>query len=365
MIEDLSVRIQELEAQTHMLGDLLSIHQKREKLQQLQLQMAEAGFWDDQKKASAVVNELKNIKGDVDDWDEVYQRLRDLQDLMALDDASLEADIIKEMDMLKRKCEGLRLAVLFSGKFDHANAIIEINAGAGGTEACDWAGMLFRMYFRWAEDKRFKLKVLNEIRGEEAGIKNITFFIEGQRAYGLLRSEKGVHRLVRISPFDANKRRHTSFASVDVLPEIKDDIDIQIKPEELRIDTFRSSGAGGQHVNVTDSAVRITHLPSGIVVTCQNERSQHQNRHQAMNILRAKLYELKEEENKKELETMSGKKRKIEWGSQIRSYVLHPYLLVKDHRTNLENHNAWSVLDGKIDEFMYSYLKAVAAGEKE
>jgi len=362
MSEDLSKRVQELETQTQTLGDLLAIQQKRTKLQQLQSRMSEPGFWDDQKKASGVVSELKVVKGDIDAWDEVYQRLKDLQDLIALGDASLEADIIKEVQALELECEHLRLAVLFSGKFDQANAILEINAGAGGTEACDWASMLFRMYFRWAEDKKFKLKVLNEIRGEEAGIKNITFFIEGQRAYGLLRSEKGVHRLVRISPFDANKRRHTSFASVDVLPEIKEDADIQIKPEELKIDTFRSSGAGGQHVNVTDSAVRLTHIPTGIVVACQNERSQHQNRQQALNILKAKLYALKEQENKKKLENMSGKKRKIEWGSQIRSYVLHPYLLVKDHRTDFEDHNAWVVLDGKLDEFMYNYLKAMANG---
>jgi peptide chain release factor 2 len=237
---------------------------------------------------------------------------------------------------------------------------VEINSGAGGTEACDWSNMLFRMYVKWAESKGFKLKVLDELRAEEAGIKSITFFIEGRRAYGLLRSERGVHRLVRISPFDANKRRHTSFASVDVLPEIKEDIEIEIKPEDLRIDTFRSSGAGGQHVNVTDSAVRITHLPSGIVVSCQNERSQHQNKYTAMKILKAKLYEIKEKENRKELEKVTGKKQKIEWGSQIRSYVLHPYLLVKDHRTNTEEHNARAVLDGQIDEFIYAYLRSFA-----
>ena len=217
--------------------------------------------------------------------------------------------------------------------------------------------MLFRMYFRWVEDKKFKLKVLNEVRGEEAGIKNITFFIEGRRSYGLLRSEIGVHRLVRISPFDSNKRRHTSFASVNVFPEIKEDIEIEIRSEDLRVDTFRSSGAGGQHVNVTDSAIRITHLPSKIVVSCQNERSQYQNKQTALKILKSKLYKQKADENKKELEKTSGKKQKIEWGSQIRSYVLHPYLLVKDHRTNLEIHNAKAVLDGKIDEFIYSYLR--------
>jgi len=213
------------------------------------------------------------------------------------------------------------------------------------------------MYFRWAEDKGFKFQVFDEVKGEEAGLKSITFYIQGNRAYGLLKSERGVHRLVRISPFDANKRRHTSFASIDVLPEIKEDADITIKPEDLKIDTFRSSGAGGQHVNVTNSAVRITHLSSGIIVSCQNERSQYQNKETALKILKAKLYEMREEENVKELEAMSGQKQRIEWGSQIRSYVLHPYLLVKDHRTDFEEHNAWAVLDGKIDDFIHAYLR--------
>jgi peptide chain release factor 2 len=357
MIEDLNKEIGTLAEEVKLLCKLLDVEVKRKQVKDLQLKMADQGFWDDQKKATGIVTELKNIKCDVDDFDDLQDKLNDIKDLFSLGDNSLEPDIIKEAETLKSACEKMRLRILFSGKFDSANAILEINSGAGGTEACDWAGMLFRMYFRFAEDRKFKLKVLNEVRGEEAGIKNITFLIEGLRAYGLLKSERGVHRLVRISPFDANKRRHTSFASVDVIPEIKDDIAIEIKPEELRIDTFRSSGAGGQHVNVTDSAIRITHLPSGVVVSCQNERSQHQNRIQALNVLKAKLYTIKEEESKKELENMSSKKRKIEWGSQIRSYVLHPYLLVKDHRTNFEHHDAWGVLDGKIDGFCYAYLK--------
>ena len=263
----------------------------------------------------------------------------------------------KETKKFEENLEKIKLKVLFNEKFDDSNAIVELNSGAGGTEACDWASMLFRMYFRWAEDKKFKFNVLDEVKGEEAGIKNITFLIEGIRAYGMLKSERGVHRLVRVSPFDANKRRHTSFASVDVLPEIREDIDIEIKPEELEIITCRASGAGGQHVNKTDSAVRITHLPTGIVVGCQNERSQHQNKQVALRVLKAKLYELKEEEKKKNLEKISGTKQRIEWGSQIRSYVLYPYLLVKDHRTDLENHDAWGVLDGKLDDFIYAYLK--------
>ncbi len=359
-MEELKKQIEELNEEVVSLGELLKVEEKRSKVQKLQLVMSEPGFWEDSKSAAEVVNELKELKGDVDDWDSLDEKLKDLKELISLEDSSLEKDITAESKKLKTDCDKLRLRILFSGKFDSANAIVEINSGAGGTEACDWASMLFRMYARWSESKGFKLKVINELRAEEAGLKSITFFVEGRRAYGLLRCEAGVHRLVRISPFDANKRRHTSFASVDVLPEIKEDIEIEIKPEELKIDTFRSSGAGGQHVNVTDSAVRITHLPSGIVVACQNERSQHQNKFTAMKILKAKLYEIKEEESKKEIEKVKGKKQKIEWGSQIRSYVLHPYLLVKDHRTNIEDHNAWAVLDGQIDDFIYGYLQSKA-----
>ena len=359
-MEDIKKEIDLVVQEVNSLGELLEVEPKRENVHKLQLKMSEPGFWEDSKAANEVVGELKDIKGDVDDWDGLNNKLKDLVELSSLDDESLKSDIVSELKKLKSDCSKLRLRILFSGKFDSSNAIVEINSGAGGTEACDWASMLFRMYFKWTEAKGFKLKVLDELRGEEAGIKSITFFVEGRRAYGLLRSERGVHRLVRISPFDANKRRHTSFASVDVLPEIKGDIEIEVKPEDLRIDTFRSSGAGGQHVNVTDSAVRITHLPSGIVVACQNERSQHQNKHTALKILKAKLYEIKEKESRKELEKMSGKKQRIEWGSQIRSYVLHPYLLVKDHRTNTENHNAWAVLDGQIDDLIYGYLQSDA-----
>lgn len=355
-MQDLTKRIEELTREIITLGKLLRVDSKRKQVEALQLEMALAGFWNDQKAAGVVVSELKSLRSDVDSWDGLSNKLEEIKELISLGDDSLELEISAEIEELERKYAGLKLALLFSGKFDNASAIVEINSGAGGTEACDWASMLFRMYFRWAEENRFKLKVLNEVLGEEAGIKNITFFIEGRRAYGLLRSERGVHRLVRISPFDANKRRHTSFASVDILPEVKDDIDIQIKPEELRVDTYRSSGAGGQHVNVTDSAVRLTHLPTGIVVVCQNERSQHQNKHSALRVLKAKLYKRKETENKKELEKVSGKKQKIEWGSQIRSYVLHPYMMVKDHRTNKEVGNARGVLDGKLDDFIYAYL---------
>ncbi len=356
-MQEIRKQIDKLEEEVKNLGQMLDIEPKRTQVKELQLKMSEPDFWADSKEAARVIASLKEVKSDVNDWDDLRSRLNNLIELLSIYEPNLAKDILAEEKELRGDCQRLRLRILFSGKFDSANAIIEINSGAGGTEACDWASMLFRMYFRWAEDKKFKFKVLNELKGDEAGVKSITFFIEGRKAYGLLRSEIGVHRLVRISPFDANKRRHTSFASVDVLPEIKEGVEIEIKPEDLKIDTFRASGAGGQHVNVTDSAVRVTHLPSKIIVTCQNERSQHQNKQVALKILRAKLYEQKEAENRKELEKTSGKKQRIEWGSQIRSYVLHPYLLVKDHRTNLEIHDAWGVLDGKMDEFIYSYLE--------
>jgi len=356
-MQDIKSKINNFEEEMSTLKGLLQIDAKKKDIEGLQSKMSEPNFWQNQKEASGVIEELKRIKGDVDDWDMLNTKLHELKEFIQIADTSYENEMEKEVKKFEENLEKLKLKVLFNEKFDDSNAIVEINSGAGGTEACDWASMLFRMYFRWAEDKKFKFCVLDEVRGEEAGIKNITFLIEGIRAYGMLKSERGVHRLVRISPFDANKRRHTSFASVDVLPEIREDIDIEIKPEELEIITCRASGAGGQHVNKTDSAVRITHLPTGIVVGCQNERSQHQNKQVALRVLKAKLYELKEEEKKKNLEKISGTKQKIEWGSQIRSYVLYPYLLVKDHRTDLENHDAWGVLDGKLDDFIYAYLK--------
>jgi len=358
---ELNKRIEKVEAGILGMKALLKVEEKRETVRSLQMKMSVQDFWQDQKAAAKVVEELKSVKSDVEEWDALAARLSELKELVGLADSSYEKEIESELNVLEAEYEKVNLRVLFSGKFDEASALVEINSGAGGTEACDWAGMLYRMYFRWAEDKKFPTKVLEEVRGEEAGIKNILFLVEGKRAYGMLKAERGVHRLVRISPFDANKRRHTSFASVDILPEIKEDIDIEIKPEELKIDTFRASGAGGQHVNRTDSAVRVTHLPTGIIVGSQSERSQHQNRYNAMQVLKAKLYERREQERKSTLVKISGNKQKIEWGSQIRSYVLHPYLLVKDHRTDLEAHDAKAVLDGRLDDFIYAYLKSEAA----
>lgn len=356
-MEDKKSRILEIKKGAKDLKKILKIEEKKEKIKKLQDKMSEPSFWQDNNSSTQIVKNLKNLKNDVEDWDFLNKKLSELTEFINMGDSSLEPEIEQELKQVEKKYKSLELKTLFSSKFDQASAIVEINSGAGGTEACDWAEMLFRMYFRWAEEKNFSLKVVNQVQGDEAGIKNITFFIEGVRAYGLLKSERGVHRLVRISPFDSSRRRHTSFASVDVIPEVKEDIDIEIRPQDIRVDTYRASGAGGQHVNVTDSAVRITHIPSGIVASCQNERSQHQNKYSALKVLKAKLYELKEEEKQNELDKMKGKKRKIEWGSQIRSYVLHPYLLVKDHRTGVENHNAEAVLDGQIDDFIWGYLK--------
>jgi peptide chain release factor 2 len=324
--------------------------------------MSESGFWQDTQNSTKVVQELKELKSYVEPWVAQYKKYEELKELIEITDKNDEAflkQIKRDLESLSRETQDLELKTILSGEFDKNNAIVSINAGAGGTEACDWANMLFRMYSRWTQSKGYKLQTIDLLPGEEAGIKNVTFRVSGHLAYGYLKSENGVHRLVRISPFDANKRRHTSFASVEVIPEIEDNIRLDIKDEELKIDTFRSSGPGGQHVNVTDSAVRITHLPTGIVVQCQNERSQHQNKHTAMKILKAKLYEIERRKQQEKLSRHSGVKQKIEWGSQIRSYVMHPYSMVKDHRTETETGNVESVMDGNIDMFIESYLKKV------
>ncbi len=280
-------------------------------------------------------------------------------------DNSLLPDLEHEYSEFEQKLEEATLSTLLSGEYDHNNAMLSFHAGAGGTEAQDWAQMLFRMYTRWAERHGFKYKTLDYLDGDEAGLKSAVIAIEGENAYGYLKGEAGVHRLVRISPFDASGRRHTSFAAIEVMPEISDDTDIEIRDEDLRVDTYRSGGAGGQHVNKTDSAVRITHIPTGIIVACQNERSQHQNREMAMRMLKAKLLEIKEREHLDKIEDIKGAQKAIEWGSQIRSYVFMPYTLAKDHRTGFENGNIGAVMDGDIDGFINAYLKAVATGTLE
>lgn len=322
--------------------------------------MSEADFWKDSKKAQGVISELKTLKSTYRPYQKVqekYNELCELAEIVEKDDAVSINHLDEDINRLAIELEKLEFVTLLSAEEDKNNAILSINAGAGGTEACDWTSMLSRMYLRWAERRGYASSILDFLPGEEAGTKNVTMLIKGDYAYGYLGSERGVHRLVRISPFDSNKRRHTSFASVDVIPEISEDIKVEIKPEELRIDTYRASGAGGQHVNVTDSAVRITHIPTGIVAQCQNERSQFKNKSSAMKILRARIYTREKEEQKKKLEAGYAQKQEIAWGSQIRSYVMHPYTMVKDHRTNTEKGNTRAVMDGEIDEFIEAYLK--------
>ncbi len=321
--------------------------------------MNEADFWENTAKANKLMKEMKYLKGCVEPFEESVKKVTDLKELAELsaDDEELLTQIQEEVTVLEKDVDVTELQSILAGPFDRNNAILSINAGAGGTESCDWSNMLLRMYTRWADERKAQVKVLDILPGEEAGVKNVTLSIEGDMVYGYLKGERGVHRLVRISPFDSNKRRHTSFASVDVIPEIEDDIEIEINPDDLRIDIFRSSGPGGQSVNTTDSAVRITHIPTGISVQSQNERSQLQNKQNAMKVLRARLYELKLKAQEEKISKEYAEKQKIEWGSQIRSYVMHPYSMVKDHRTDAETGNVAKVMDGGIDLFIEAYLK--------
>ncbi|OXS24861.1 MAG: peptide chain release factor 2 [Acetobacterium sp. MES1] len=317
-------------------------------------------FWNDQKSAQIVLKELKIIKIKVDHYNALAEALDDVQVMLELaEEGELLDGFSESIRELDEKLDNFRTETLLSGEFDSNNAIISLHPGAGGTESQDWASMLLRMYTRWAEKKGYKVKTLDLQPGDVAGIKSVTLLIEGVNAYGYLKTERGVHRLVRISPFDSSGRRHTSFASLDVMPEVDESVEIEIQPDEIRIDTFRSSGAGGQHVNTTDSAIRITHLKTGIVVQCQNERSQHQNKEVAMNMLKGKLVEIMEQEKMDHIEDIKGDYSQIAWGSQIRSYVFHPYNMVKDHRTNVEVGNVGSVMDGDLDGFMNAYLNTM------
>lgn len=323
--------------------------------------MEAPGFWDDPDRSNQKMKELKNLKDIVETMEGLESQYEDIETLIEMgyeeEDAQLAEDIRKELDEFIASYEEIRINTLLSEEYDGDNAILKLNAGAGGTESCDWCSMLYRMYTRWAERKGFSVEVLDYLDGDEAGIKSVTFQVNGTNAYGYLKSEKGVHRLVRISPFNAQGKRQTSFVSLDVMPDIEEDVDVEINEDELRIDTYRSSGAGGQHINKTSSAIRITHLPTGIVVQCQNERSQFQNKDKAMQMLKAKLYLLKKEANAEKLSDIRGEVKEIGWGNQIRSYVMQPYTMVKDHRTNAETGNVDSVMDGKIDLFMNAYLK--------
>ena len=308
---------------------------------------------------------MKKTKEEYIDLDSKYEEIEMILEFIEMGDNSFENDLEEKIIVLEKEIDNFRIKLLLDKKYDSNNAILTINSGAGGTEACDWAEMLYRLYDRWANKKDFKVEILDSLSGEEAGLKSITMNIKGNFAYGYLKGEKGVHRLVRISPFDSNARRHTSFAAINVMPEIEDDIEINIKTEDLKIDTYRASGAGGQHVNTTDSAVRITHLPTNTVVTCQNERSQLKNRETAMKILKSKLFEIEMEKKEKEMANLKGVDSKIEWGSQIRSYVFQPYKMVKDHRTKAEEGNVEKVMDGDIDLFINEYLKWVSTVEKD
>ena len=332
--------------------------------------MEAPGFWDDPERSNQKMKELKNLKDTVGECDKLSTQYDDILTLIDMgyeeNDESLIPEIRGELDEFIREFDELRIGTLLSGEYDKNNAILKLNAGAGGTESCDWCGMLYRMYTRWAERKGFTIEVLDYLDGDEAGIKSVTFQVNGLNAYGYLKSEKGVHRLVRISPFNAQGKRQTSFVSLDVMPDIEGDLDVDIDEKDLRIDTYRSSGAGGQHINKTSSAIRITHIPTGTVVQCQNERSQFMNKDKALQMLKAKLYLLKQEENAKNAADIRGDVTEIVWGNQIRSYVLQPYTLVKDHRTDVETGNVDAVLDGGLDIFINGYLKWLSVqGDKK
>ena len=343
-------------------GIHFDVARKEEKIAELEYKMGEPTFWDDAEEAQKINQELAAIKGSVDKYKEIVSKTDDAQALleMALEenDTSLEPEVQAEFETIKTAVRELELEVLLSGPYDANNAILTLHAGAGGTEAQDWTQMLLRMYGRWAERHGFSVVTADLLPGDEAGVKSATLFINGHNAYGYLKSEKGVHRLVRISPFDSNARRHTSFSACDIMPEIDDAVEVAINMADVRVDTYRASGAGGQHINKTSSAVRMTHMPTGIVVQCQNERSQLQNREQCMKMLRAKLFELEQEKKEAEIQKLEGDQQKIEWGSQIRSYVFQPYTMVKDMRTGMETGNVQAVMDGDLDAFIEAFLAA-------
>lgn len=320
----------------------------------------EPGFWNDKNSSETLIKELNILKEAVKSFESIegkYEEIEVLIEFYEAGETDFEDELDEKFNIFKKELEEFNIKLLLDGKYDNNNAIMTVHSGAGGTEACDWAEMLYRMYSRWCTKEKYDIKVLDSLDGEEAGLKSITILISGPYAYGYLKGEKGVHRLVRISPFDANKRRHTSFASVEVVPEVDDTIEVEISQGDLRIDTYRASGAGGQHVNMTDSAVRITHLPTNIVVTCQNGRSQLQNKETAMKVLKSRLFELEMKKKEEELKKIQGEQSEISWGNQIRSYVFQPYTMVKDHRMNFEIGNVGAVMDGEIDQFIAEYLK--------
>ncbi|MGW8312752.1 MAG: peptide chain release factor 2 [Desulfuromonadales bacterium] len=352
--------VQSLQNKLAELRRYLDIDSKSERVAELEAEIAKPDFWNDNERAQDILKERTRLQKLVADWSSASRELEDIQVLIELGEESEDDETLAEvrglLPALEKKVGQMEFARMLSGDHDVNNAIVSINAGAGGTEAQDWAEMLLRMYLRWCERKGFRAEITDYQPGDEAGAKGVTFTVTGDYAYGYLKAEKGIHRLVRISPFDSNARRHTSFCSVFVFPELDDDVDVEILDKDLKVDTYRASGAGGQHINKTDSAIRITHIPTGVVVSCQNERSQHKNRATAMKQLKARLYELEMEKKESEAEALGGEKKEIAWGSQIRSYVLHPYRMVKDHRTGYEVGNADGVLDGDLDDFIEAYL---------
>ena len=367
MLEDLKPTLNDLGEKLDQMRISLEIPAKEEKIAELEYKMGEPSFWDDAAAAQKLNQELAALKGGVDTYKGLMAKYEDAETLYEMGieegDASMEDDIRAELDLIAEGLETLQLEVLLSGDYDANDAILTLHAGAGGTEAQDWTQMLLRMYGRWAERHGFTVETADLQPGDEAGVKSATLFIKGHNAYGFLKSEKGVHRLVRISPFDSQARRHTSFSACDVMPEIDDAVEVPINMDDVRVDYYRASGAGGQHINKTSSAVRMTHEPTGIVVQCQNERSQLQNKEQCMKMLRAKLFELEQEKKEEEIAKLEGVQQKIEWGSQIRSYVFQPYTMVKDVRTNAETGNVQAVIDGEIDPFIRAYLNAKANHE--
>ena len=365
--EQLNLRLLSNEGELRDLKDALGYDRLTREIEELETKASAPGFWDDMENSQKILQRTGKLKNTVETYDRMCASFDDLLVLIEMGDEEGDLSLIEEIETsiteLENNLASLRLQTLLTGEYDKNNAILTFHAGAGGTEAMDWVSMLVRMYTRWTERHGFKVQMLDFLDGDEAGLKSATLLIEGENAYGYLKSESGVHRLVRVSPFDPSGRRHTSFASLEVMPEIADDADIEIREEDVKMDVFRSSGAGGQHINKTSSAVRLTHIPTGIVVACQNERSQFQNRDQAMRMLKSKLLEIKEREHLEKIEDIKGVQKEIAWGSQIRSYVFMPYTLAKDHRTGFESGNINAVMDGDLDGFINAYLKAASNGE--